>query len=74
MLKTLCMHGTAMIMTATASESNFPVAVDQEVLEDAAEAVEAGKEAVAGDVDPQPEGRNTESWCQVCYLLLVLST
>jgi hypothetical protein len=48
------------------------VAVDQEVSEDAAAAVvvvvaveEPGKEEVAGDVDLPPEGRNTESWCQV---------
>jgi hypothetical protein len=57
-----------MIMMVTASELNFPVAVDQEVSEDAVAAavVEPGKEEVAEDVDLPPEGRNTESWCQVC--------
>jgi hypothetical protein len=51
------------------------VVVDQEVSEDAAAAVvvavvEPGKEEVAGDVDLPPEGRNTESWCQVSNFYL----
>lgn len=72
--KTLSTRGTDTITMVTASELNFPVAVDQEVSEDAAVAavvvVEPGKEEVAEDVVLPPEGRNIESWCQVSNFYL----